>query len=173
MLIITPGIFEISKLIGQSSSEIISHTKLIFTRHRVPQEMVFDNGLNMDSPITSYYILLSKSFECSSWDQKLINFSGIDTQPLFVVCLVLSVGTADSSWSVCTGLEWLFPESRIWVKCCLFLHSSLQLGLQYDYNLRDCDCLAITPLSLLPDIHTCCPGSNGSRLFATWHTFWC
>ena len=28
----------------------------------------------------------------------------------------------------------------------------------------DYDCSKITPLSLLPDIHTCRPGSNGSKV---------
>ena len=36
--------------------------------------------------------------------------------------------------------------------------------IQYNYDLGDCDCSTITPLSLLSDIHTCCPGSNGSRV---------
>ena len=35
---------------------------------------------------------------------------------------------------------------------------------QYNYDLGDSDCLTITPLSLLPNIHICCPGSNGSRV---------
>ena len=43
--------------------------------------------------------------------------------------------------------------------------ASLPLDLiQYNYDLGDCDCLTITPLSLFPDIHTCCPGSNGSKV---------
>ena len=36
--------------------------------------------------------------------------------------------------------------------------------IQYNYDLGDCDCSKITPLSLLPDIHTCCPGSNESKV---------
>ena len=40
---------EISKLNGQSSSEVISHTKSIFARHRVPQEVVSDNGPSYSS----------------------------------------------------------------------------------------------------------------------------
>ena len=35
---------EISKLNGQSSSQVITHTKSIFARHGVPQEVVSDNG---------------------------------------------------------------------------------------------------------------------------------
>ena len=51
---------EISKLNGQSSSQVITHTKSIFARHGVPQEVVSDNGPpyssldfkpSMDSPI--------------------------------------------------------------------------------------------------------------------------
>ena len=34
-------------------------------------------------------------------------------------------------------------------------------SIQYNYDLGDYDC---STLSLLPDIHTCCPGSNGSRV---------
>ena len=36
--------------------------------------------------------------------------------------------------------------------------------IQYNYDLGDCDCSTITPLSLLPDINTSYPGSNGSRV---------
>ena len=35
---------EISKLNGQSSSQVITHTNSIFARHGVPQEVVSDNG---------------------------------------------------------------------------------------------------------------------------------
>ena len=44
-----------------------------------------------------------------------------------------------------------------------FIALPLEL-IQYNYDLGDCDCSTITPLSLLPDIHTCYPGSNGSRV---------
>ena len=36
--------------------------------------------------------------------------------------------------------------------------------IQYNYDLGDSNCSTITLLSLLPDIHTFCPGSNGSRV---------
>ena len=54
------------------------------------------------------------------------------------------------------------PESSSNV---VYSFTSLLLELiQYNYDLEDSDCLTITPLSLLPDIHTCCPASNGSRV---------
>ena len=54
------------------------------------------------------------------------------------------------------------PESSSNV---VYSFASLPLeSIQYNYDLGDCDCSTITPLSLLPDIHTCCPGSNGSRV---------
>ena len=40
---------EISKLNGQSSSEVIRHTKSIFVGHGVPQEVVSDNGPSYSS----------------------------------------------------------------------------------------------------------------------------
>ena len=47
----------------------------------------------------------------------------------------------------------------------VYSFASLPLELiQYNYDLGDGNCATITPLSLLPDIHTCCPGSNGSRV---------
>ena len=33
-----------------------------------------------------------------------------------------------------------------------------------NYDLGESNSATITPLSLLPNIHTCCPGSNGSRV---------
>ena len=36
--------------------------------------------------------------------------------------------------------------------------------IQYNYDLGDCYSSTITPLSLLPNIHTCCPRSNGFRV---------
>ena len=47
----------------------------------------------------------------------------------------------------------------------VYSFASLPLELiQYDYDLGDCDCSTITPLSLLPNIHTCSPGSNGFKV---------
>ena len=46
----------------------------------------------------------------------------------------------------------------------VYSFASLPLELiQYDYDLGDSNSETITPLSLLPNIHTC-PGSNGSRV---------
>ena len=54
------------------------------------------------------------------------------------------------------------PESSSNV---VYSFASLPLELiQYNYDLGDSNCSTITPLSLLPDIHTYCPGSNGSRV---------
>ena len=47
----------------------------------------------------------------------------------------------------------------------VYFFASLPLELiQYNYDLGDCNCSKITPLSLLPNIHTCRPGSNGSKV---------
>ena len=46
---------------------------------------------------------------------------------------------------------------------CSFAALPLEL-IQYNYDPRDCDCSTITPLFLLSDIHTCCPGNNESRV---------
>ena len=35
---------EIAKLSGESSSEVVRHTKSIFVRHGIPKEMISDNG---------------------------------------------------------------------------------------------------------------------------------
>ena len=60
------------------------------------------------------------------------------------------------------GISNQSPESASNV---VYSFTALPLELiQYKYNLGDCGCSAITPLSLLPDIHICCPGSNGSRV---------
>ena len=54
------------------------------------------------------------------------------------------------------------PESASNV---VYSFTALPLELiQYNYDLGDCDCSSITPLPLLSDIHTCYPGSNGSRV---------
>ena len=54
------------------------------------------------------------------------------------------------------------PESSSNV---VYSFASLPLELiQYNYDVGDSNCSTITPLSLLPDIHTCCPGSNASRV---------
>ena len=47
----------------------------------------------------------------------------------------------------------------------VYSFASLPLELiQHNYDLGDSNCATITPLSLLPDIHTRCTGSNGSRV---------
>ena len=47
----------------------------------------------------------------------------------------------------------------------VYFFASLPLELiQYNHDLGDCDCSKITPLSLLPNIYTCCPGSIGSKV---------
>ena len=54
------------------------------------------------------------------------------------------------------------PESASNV---VYSFTALPLELiQYNYDLGDCDCSTTTPLSLFPNIHTCCPGINGSRI---------
>ena len=99
------------------------------------------------------------------WELAIIWLGGTDTQPLLVVDrLVLSVGTIILVEVFALALSHYSqnPESSSNV---VYSFASLPLELiQYNYDLGDSNCATITPLSLLPDIHTCCPGSNGSRV---------
>ena len=99
------------------------------------------------------------------WGSAINQLGGTDTQPLLVVDgLVYSLleqlflevfALALSHYS-----QSLESASNV---VCSFTALPLEL-IQYNYNLGDCDCSTITPLYLLLDIHTCCPGSNGSRV---------
>ena len=88
-----------------------------------------------------------------------------NTQPLLVVDqLVLSVGTIIlvNVFTLALNHYSQNPESSSNV---VYSFASLPFELiQYHYDLGDSNCSTITPLSLLPEIHTCCPGSNGSRV---------
>ena len=76
----------------------------------------------------------------------------IDWYPLFGTIILVEVALSHYSQN---------PESPSNV----YFFASLPLELlQYNYDLGDCDCSKITLLSLLPDIHTCRPGSNGSKV---------
>ena len=90
---------------------------------------------------------------------------GTNTRPLLVVDqLALSVGTIILVKVFALALSHYSqnPESLSNV---VYSFTSLPLELiQYNYDLGDSNSATITPLSLLPNIHTCCPGSNGSRV---------
>ena len=114
---------------------------------------------------TTYYIHCFKSLRCSSGDQQLtgyvVQIQGhflqlIDQYSLLKQLFLVEVfALALSHYSQS-------PESTSNV---VYSFTALPLELiQYNYDLGDRDCSTITPLSLLPDIHTCCPGSNGSRV---------
>ena len=99
------------------------------------------------------------------WGSAINTLGGTDTLPLLVVdWLVLSVGKLFLVEVFALALSHYSqsPESASNV---VYSFTALPLELiQYNYDLGDCDCSTITPLSLLPDIHTCCPGSNGSKV---------
>ena len=88
-----------------------------------------------------------------------------NTRPLLVVDqLALSVGTIILVKVFALALSHYSqnPESLSNV---VYSFASLPLELiQYNYDLGDSNSATITALSLLPNIHTCCPGSNGSRV---------
>ena len=99
------------------------------------------------------------------WVSAINWLGGTDTQPLLVIDrLVLSVGTIILIEVFALALSHYSqnPESA---SNAVYSFASLPLELiQHNYNLGNCDCLIITPLSLLPDIHTCCPESSGSKV---------
>ena len=103
------------------------------------------------------------------WGSAINWLGGTDTQPLLVVDrLVLSVETIILVEVFALALSHYShnPKSTSNV---VYSFTSLPLELiQYNYDLGDCDCSTITPLSLLPNIHTCCPGSIGSALTMTY-----
>ena len=99
------------------------------------------------------------------WGSAINRLGGTDTWPLLVVdwlqWLVLSVGTRCLLW------PWVTIFRVQYLHQMLSIPSHLSHWSWYNImcDLGDCDCLTITPLSLLPDIHIfCCPGSNGSRV---------
>ena len=99
------------------------------------------------------------------WGSAINQLGGTDTRPLLVVDrLVSSVGTIILVKVFALALSHYSQHSES-PSNVVYSFASLPLELiQYNYDLGDCDCSTITPLSLLPAIHTCCPGSNGSRV---------
>ena len=122
------------------------------------------NHVIITNTCTTYYISFQES-QIFRQGSEINWLDGTNTHPLLVVDqLALSVGTIILVKVFALALSHYSqnPETSSNV---VYSFASVPLELiQYNYDLGDSNCAIITPLSLLPDIHTRCPGSNGSRV---------